>query len=97
MTLTNKHLVKKLIEYFLTQDPETVGRILANTLLDHHRMLNYTSLPDEEVESLDARIRMNEEVFLEFAKTIEEGREYIEPMCYMNMEYVETMEDEDGS
>ena len=66
--MTNKELMKRLTAYFLTQDPKTVARLLANAFLDFHRINTLDSLPTKETECLLKRIELNSKNLQRFAR-----------------------------
>ena len=63
---TNKEVIDKLQEYFLTQDPKVVCRILANIMIDVRRIHWSHNLPEDELERLVERIKKNSEQLKDF-------------------------------
>lgn len=57
--MTNKELIEKLVEYFLTQDSKVVARILANQMIDMRRLILLDRLPKEEAASVIKRSLLN--------------------------------------
>jgi len=70
---TNKQVIDSLTEYFLTQDPRTVCRLLANHMIDAHRMFNFDNLPDPEKECFIFRMKKNEEYFQKYIESGSSG------------------------
>lgn len=66
--MNNKDLIDKLEAYLLAQNPKIVARLLANTMVDFHRLYTIEYLPFEEVECLFQRIEKNAQSLREFAK-----------------------------
>lgn len=66
--MNNKDLIDKLQDYFLTQDPKIVTRILANCMVDFHRLYTIEHLPFEEVDCLFKRIEENAISLRKFAE-----------------------------
>lgn len=65
---TNKEVSDKLTEYFLTQDPEVVARILAANMIDLNRLYHFELLEDDERENLFRRLDHNIGQLEEFIK-----------------------------
>lgn len=63
---TNKELVEKLIEYYLTQDPKEVAKALAYYQIDFNRIYHSEDLPESELHSLAFRIKANVDQLIEF-------------------------------
>lgn len=57
--MTNKEVVKKLIEYYRKQDIETIYRILANFQIDFNRLDNINLLSEEERCLFFTRVKCN--------------------------------------
>lgn len=70
---TNKEVVEKLVEYFLTQDQASVCRILANLMIDMHRINNISKLEEKEKASLFFRMDKNSKSLLDFVKNGPQG------------------------
>lgn len=66
--MTNKEVINKLTEYYLTQDPKVVCRFLANCMIDINRFLNIDSLPIKEGEQLVERAMINMKAVKEYLK-----------------------------
>lgn len=66
--MKNKELIDRLQAYFLTQDPNVVARILANYMIDMHRLCCVWEIPEEEQENLACRMSINSEKLQDFAK-----------------------------
>lgn len=67
---TNKEVIDKLTEYFITQDKKTIARSLANMMIDFNRIFYLKSLPEDERVLLNARIIAN---MLALRKFIKDG------------------------
>jgi dsDNA-binding SOS-regulon protein len=65
---TNKEVVEKLINFFLSQDAKVVARILANNMIDFNRIAEIESLPEDERERLFTRIARNADALKCFVK-----------------------------
>ncbi len=63
---TNKEVIDKLQEYFLTQDPKVVCRMLANMMIDIRRMYWSQNLPKDELERFFERTKKNSEQLKDF-------------------------------
>lgn len=68
MIITNKEVIDQLQDYFLKQDPKDVARLLANMMIDMHRVATVCSLPEDEQESLSTRIQINSSTLQEFVE-----------------------------
>lgn len=66
--MTNKELIDKLYEYFLTQDPKVIARMCANLQIDLLRFLRIDKLPDDEAYHLIDRISILREEIDDFIK-----------------------------
>lgn len=66
--MTNKELLDKLQEYYLTQDPKTVARCLANCMLDIMRTFCFLELHPDERRSLVERNFQNNRQLQQFIK-----------------------------
>lgn len=64
--MDNKEIIKKLTDYYLTQDPKIVARALANCIIDIHRIVHYHELPESKAISLNARLLLNSASFDKF-------------------------------
>lgn len=71
--ITNKDVVQKLVDYFLTQNPEDVARLLANNLIDFNRIFHSKDLQEEEYNSLVKRIKINLDTLNDFVKNGAKG------------------------
>jgi hypothetical protein len=56
---TNKEVIAKLFDYFLSQNREVVAKMLAATLVDINRFYNLEHLDEEERECLMQRMEHN--------------------------------------
>jgi hypothetical protein len=59
MMTTNKEVIEKLESYFLEQDHKAVCRLLANMMIDMHRMSHIKKLPVDELIGLLRRQEFN--------------------------------------
>lgn len=66
--MNNKEVIGKLIEYYLTQDPKMIARVLANCMVDFNRLTHYQGLSPDELERLEGRLKFNDEALRKFAK-----------------------------
>lgn len=69
---TNKEVIDKLTEYFITQDKKTIARSLANMMIDLNRIFYLKTLPEDEKALLNARVIAN---VLSLRRFIENGPE----------------------
>ncbi len=70
---TNKEVIRKLSDYFLTQNPGIVARVLANCMIDFHRIRNLDELPENEKDSLTFRIDANSQAVVDFVNNGPQG------------------------
>lgn len=67
--MTNKDLIDKLCKYFKEDcDHDIVCRLLANMMIDMHRIRNFEHIAHEERESLNLRMIHNEFQLEKFIK-----------------------------
>jgi len=66
--MNNKDLIDKLQAYLLAQNPEIVARLLANAMVDFHRLYTIEHLPFDEVDCLFQRIEQNAKSLREFSQ-----------------------------
>lgn len=66
--MKNKELIQRLVDYFLTQKPETVARGFAGAMLDMCRIRSMSDLPEDELACLLERIDKNAIEIHKFAK-----------------------------
>ena len=60
--------MQKLVEYFLTQDRESVARACAGFMIDMCRIRSMSDLPEKELACLLERIDKNAQAVGKFAK-----------------------------
>lgn len=63
---TNAEVIDLLVEYFFCQDRGVLCHMLANFMIDIHRINNIKHLPDDEKKNLLIRIKKNSETLKEF-------------------------------
>ncbi len=66
--ISNKEVIDKLVDYFVKQNPKIVAKLLANYMVDTHRIFYHHLLPIEELEFLRQRCLKNSESLEKFIK-----------------------------
>lgn len=73
MMSTNKEIIDRLQEYFLTQDAQIVARSLAGLMIDLNRMMIFSSLSNMERVNLMDRMEINRRSLIKFIEMGEGG------------------------
>ena len=68
MDKTNKELIKELTEYFCTQDPKIVAKLLASCMIDLNRCYTIEYLSISELQSLKLRMWNNMDELRKFSE-----------------------------
>lgn len=76
--ITNKEVIDKLQQYYMSSDPAIVARALANAVIDMNRIYNIESIQEGEYECLLYRIEMNAKSVQKF---VADGCVDPEPLC----------------
>jgi enhancing lycopene biosynthesis protein 2 len=82
---TNKEIIDALTEYFMDADKEVLARIVANNMIDFHRLRTVRQLPEQERECLLARMDSQEEQLIDFIKN--------GPKCKLKCQVVTTVQE----
>jgi hypothetical protein len=62
-------IVKRLVEYYLQQDPALIARLLANATIDHYRLENIGEGSEAEIDGLCERLSHNNRNFAAFVQS----------------------------
>lgn len=66
--ISNKDLMTKLQEFYLTQPPEIIALVAASLMIDINRFYHIEHLPEKQLECLFIRTKKNVEELEDFIK-----------------------------